>query len=141
MDPRIAWFSPEQLGTAQKHWNELWERSTVIVEDNMDIHGSASNARRAHDSVLVDLNNSPNIARRTPDVVSLDYDNNLVKKCGLSNKDHDKYNKQLTKRKRENLAITYGLNYRQTRSNEDRDRYTPWRKRRIPYPAENAVVE
>ncbi|XP_041377060.1 terminal nucleotidyltransferase 4B-like [Gigantopelta aegis] len=89
MDPRIAWYPPEQLGHAHDLWTRIWEAHIMSGVDNMHL-GSEE---------------------RTLDFIPIEagFDNHIHR-----NDDKNQYNKSHQnpfKRKRENRASTYGLNH------------------------------
>ncbi|XP_067650739.1 terminal nucleotidyltransferase 4B-like [Haliotis asinina] len=85
MDPRIAWYPPEQLGHAHDLWTRVWEAQIGV--DNMYLGPDQK------DFIPLDGGNfdNPNI--------------NNKKNSDVNNHHHPQ------KRKRENRASTYGLNH------------------------------
>lgn len=95
MDPRIAWYPPEQLGPAHDLWTSIWERL-----DNMPL-GSTSD-QKPQDFIPLDCPTDSNTLH-TKQVL-------------------------LQKRKRsDNRACTYGLNF-SVNTNVLKDGLTPWKK-------------
>lgn len=124
MDPRIAWYPPEQLGTAHDIWTKIWE--TQLGLDNMNLNNTKNR-----------LNNSiPNVDMKPQDYISLDYKNNLGNKYGTINRcnvQNQQYQLQV-KRKRENRASTYGLNHSSCKHLLGEDGgLTPWQAKDVNY--------
>lgn len=91
MDPRIAWYPPEQLGTAHDIW-------TTIIEAQIGVDSMSLN------------NSNPNLDHKPQEYISLSVNNNLEQKHAPTNKQYNIQNQQI-KRKRDNKASTYGLNH------------------------------
>ena len=110
MDPRIAWYPPEQLGLAHDLWTSIWEAEIGV--DNMSLN-----------------NSNPNLDQKPQEYIPLDITNNLEQKHAVTNKQHSIQNQQ-NKRKRENRASTYGLNHSTNKHflREDGG-MTPWKPR------------
>ncbi|CAL1539391.1 unnamed protein product [Lymnaea stagnalis] len=99
MDPRIAWYPPEQLGYAHDLWTRIWEAQYCL--DNM-ILGSTSD-QKPQDYIPLDSPTDSNTLHKKQDIVQ--------------------------KRKRsENRACTYGLNFSSNKRILENDGLTPWRK-------------
>ncbi|XP_013075831.2 terminal nucleotidyltransferase 4A-like isoform X1 [Biomphalaria glabrata] len=99
MDPRIAWYPPEQLGYAHDLWTRIWE--TQYCLDNM-ILGSTSD-QRPQDFIPLDGRTDTNSLQN----------NQLLQQ----------------KRKRsDNRACTYGLNFSVSKRILKEDQLTPWRQ-------------
>ncbi|CAH1780091.1 unnamed protein product [Owenia fusiformis] len=92
MDPRIAWFPPEQLGPAQILWTRIWESGIGVENMHLNNH------------------TNPNLDKKAQEFIPLDFQNNFDKKQGPSNINRQNQN-QNQKRKRDNRASTYGLNH------------------------------
>ena len=103
MDPRTAWYTPEQLGSAHRHWVGLWE--------NCGVH-----------STMIHLNNNSNLEHKSADFIPLDYTNRFDQKHAPSNFQQNLHN--LQKRKYENKASTYALNH--SSNLDDLTGLTPW---------------
>ena len=58
MDPRIAWYPPEQLGLAHDLWTSIWEAEIGV--DSMSLN-----------------NSNPNLDQKPTEYIPLDYTNNL----------------------------------------------------------------
>jgi len=112
MDPRVAWFPPEQLGLAHDLWTNIWE--TEIGVDNMSLN-----------------NSNPNLNQKPQEYIPLDYSNNLDHKNAANNRQNSvKNNHNQCKRKRENKASTYGLNHSSNKQFLRADGgLTPWKPR------------
>ena len=96
MDPRIAWCPPEQLGKAHELWTRLWEtqRSTQLGGSRTTMYLNNSNPNLDH--------------RKAQEYIPLDFTNNFDQKRAPSNRQLNINNQR---RKRDNLASTYGLNH------------------------------
>ena len=106
MDPRIAWYPPEQLGPALSLWTRIWE--TQYCLDSMIVGSSTSFSEKSPDD-FIPLNN-PGSDPLT-----------------------ETQNKQLLLQKRklqENRGSTYGLNSSSSERILLECRLTPWRKKR-----------
>ena len=116
MDPRTAWYPPEQLGLAHDLWTRIWE-----AEIGVDI---------------MSLNNSnPNLDQKQSEYIPLDYTNNLDQKHGVTNRQYSIQNQQNQfKRKRDNRASTYGLNHSSNKHFlRENGGLTPWKPSRTKY--------
>ena len=89
MDPRIAWYPPEQLGHAHDLWTRIWEAHIMSGVDNMHL----GSEERTLDFIPIEAGFDNHVHR---------YDDKT--QC---NKSHQ----NPFKRKRENRASTYGLNH------------------------------
>ena len=98
MDPRIAWFPPEQLGSAQELWTRIWE-TQLGVELSLGVSNMFLN------------NANPNLEQKAQEFIPLDYTNKFDKKQGPNNRQNSLQNIQNQKKKIENRASTYGLNH------------------------------
>lgn len=143
MDPRIAWYQPEQSGLAQRVWHRVWETQQAL--NNMQLDRNRNHAAPA-DYIPINNNNHINEVHNANTTLPL-VDNSslslsrrgpasaaaaLAPTNQNSNNCHNTYYNR-TKRKRENRASTYGLN---KNSHELISQYggTPWRCARItPY--------
>ncbi|XP_063217319.1 terminal nucleotidyltransferase 4B-like [Bacillus rossius redtenbacheri] len=91
MDPNIGWFQPEQEGPAKDLWTRIWEAQNGL--DNMNI--SDANC---------------NVAPKGQDYIPpVSVTNNDNQKLRPSTNCNTYYNR--TRRKRENRASTYGMNF------------------------------
>lgn len=117
MDPRIAWYVPEQLGLAHDIWTRIIE--TQIGVDNMSLN-----------------NSNHNLDQRPPEFISLSVNNNLAQKHAPTNKQYNIQNQQNSfKRKRENKASTYGLNHSSYKHFlHEHGGLTPWIRKGKDYP-------
>ncbi len=104
MDPRIAWFPPEQLGPSHALWTRLWEKQAVELEFD-------SNAQLEDAMNVMNLNNNPNLENKPSEFIPLDFNNRFDVKQGLTNKQNFIHNQQFQSRKKDNRASTYGLNH------------------------------
>jgi hypothetical protein len=113
MDPRIAWYPPEQLGRAHDLWTRVWEMQQGV--DNM--HHSDY---RPQDFIPLDG-------------IAYDHKRHVLHN---SNKNAENIQHQTTaqKRKRENKASTYGLNQQKAYLGEDGG-LTPWVGERPYHPS------
>ncbi|XP_052233237.1 LOW QUALITY PROTEIN: terminal nucleotidyltransferase 4B-like [Dreissena polymorpha] len=92
MDPRTAWYQPEQTGLVHDIWTSIIE--SVIGVDNMSF-------------------NNPNLDQTNKDFIPLDFPKNLNQRICDKNEQNSLKNCQnlhICKRKRENKASTYGFN-------------------------------
>lgn len=107
MDPRIAWYPPEQLGRAHDLWTRVWETQQGV--DNMHLN---SDYIKPQDFIPLDGINAFDQKRQV---------------LQNSNKNADNIQNQTTaqKRKRENKASTYGLNQQKAYLGENGG-LTPW---------------
>ncbi|XP_018113273.1 terminal nucleotidyltransferase 4B isoform X4 [Xenopus laevis] len=123
MDPRIAWFQPEQLGPSNSLWMQIWETTqglrnlyfnhTSPASPTHSGSSSSSSVSEANtmnrDSEAVQNNQSLGEQR---DYIPLETTNNnnqlLSQSPGVLGKGHDHINRN--KRKRDNKASTFGLN-------------------------------
>ncbi|KAH9507695.1 Terminal nucleotidyltransferase 4A [Bulinus truncatus] len=104
MDPRIAWYPPEQLGYAHDFWTRIWE--TQYCFDNM-ILGSTSD-QKPQEFIPLDGPTDANTLQR----------NQLL----------------VQKRKRsDNRACTYGLNFSLNTTILKEGGLTPWRQANKKY--------
>ena len=119
MDPRIAWYPPQQLGPSHELWTRLWETQAGCLQDLMS---------------TMNLNNNPNLEQKPQEFIPLDYTNKFDQKQGLTNKQNNIHNQQFQTRKRDNRASTYGLNH-STRVHHLRENggLTPWIQRNKSY--------
>ena len=112
MDPRIAWYQPEQLGLAHDLWTQIWETRLGIPES-------------------MNLNNAnPNLEQKAQEFIPLDFTNKLDHKQAPSNSEQNLHNQNNNRtRKRENRASTYGLNHSSTKHLlRDNGGLTPWKR-------------
>lgn len=116
MDPRIAWYPPEQLGLAHDLWTSICE--TEIGVDNMSLN-----------------NSNPNLDQKPQEYIPLDYLNNLDQKHAVTNRQNSIQNQQNQfKRKRENRASTFGLNHSSNKHFLKEDGgMTPWKPKGKSY--------
>lgn len=149
MDPRIAWFQPEQRGPANSLWMQIWEATQGL--GNLYFPGNASTsspaqsgdgAKAAADSGARDGTGEPNgrvmsgeIAQQR-DFIPLESHNNKNQQqqqqrgpCrgggGAAGWRGAPEPQQSNKRKRENKASTFGLN---CSGSEIRYHGTPWKR-------------
>ena len=105
MDPRIAWYEPQQLGIAHYHWIRMYNRMTSLNNLNAKSHFT-QNARTDYISFNALKND---------------------RKHAVSSKPNSVYNEIQQKRKRDNnLASTYGLNHPSLMHLISEDLMTPW---------------
>ena len=103
MDPRIAWYPPEQLGPAHHLWTRIWD--TQYCLDSMS--------------------GTPLIDQKPQDFIPLGNESTG------NNSDALKRQEALQKRKRQdNRACTYGLNFPVNIRVLQDGGLTPWRKKR-----------
>ena len=122
MDPRIAWCTPEQLGSAHDQWSRLWEIQLGVRN--------------------LQLNYSPNMDRKDIEFIPLDSHNQWDHKQGqgLNNKQQNYQNQHFLKRKRENKASTFGLNHSSCVHHLGEDGgLTPWKPRDKIYSSTGVV--
>ncbi|XP_068117885.1 LOW QUALITY PROTEIN: terminal nucleotidyltransferase 4B [Hyperolius riggenbachi] len=119
MDPRIAWFQPEQLGPSNSLWMQIWETTQGLRNLYFNHNSPASPTS----SSTMYRDSGPAQAAPTPassalgeqaDFLPLESTNNnnnqiLTQNLAGWRKGHDHSNSN--KRKRDNKASTYGLNY------------------------------
>lgn len=117
MDPRLAWYSPEQLGLAHDLWTSICEAQIGV--DNMSLN-----------------NSNPNLDhRKSQEFISLNYTNNFERKCAPTNRQNNIHNQENGyKRKWGNRASTYGLNHSNYKHllREDGG-LTPWKPKHKKY--------
>ncbi|XP_075693634.1 terminal nucleotidyltransferase 4B isoform X2 [Rhinoderma darwinii] len=135
MDPRIAWFQPEQLGPSNSLWMQIWETTQGLRNLYFNHNSPASSPAHIGSSSTTSSSGceatmyrdtgptpafSPDPATTSlaqqGDFLSLETSNNnhnhqqLVSQSpGGWRKGHDHTNRN--KRKRDNKASTFGLNY------------------------------
>ena len=115
MDPRIAWYPPEQCGKASLLWTKIWE--TQLGQENMD---PASNSN---------TNRNPFTENRGSDFIPLDISNDFDHKQGINNHQRNNQHSILRERerhKKENRASTYGLNHSSVIHKLENGGLTPW---------------
>ncbi|CAG5119318.1 unnamed protein product [Candidula unifasciata] len=107
MDPRIAWYPPEHLGFAHELWTRIWEAQVDNTQDNMERPTSTTTTAMSD--------------QRPQEYIPLD---------GQATDAETLRSKQLLlqKRKRsENRACTYGLNFSSNTDILKNGGLTPWR--------------
>ncbi|BFZ19546.1 hypothetical protein BsWGS_22585 [Bradybaena similaris] len=108
MDPRIAWPPPEHLGLAHELWTRIWETIESTQDNNMERPTSTSD-QKLQEYIPLD--------GQATDVDTL-----------------HKKQFSLQKRKRsENRACTYGLNFSSNTDILKNGGLTPWRRPNKPY--------
>ena len=117
MDPRIAWFAPEQLGPSHDLWTRLWETARKAGAVDMNLQN----------------NNSP--CSPAPDYISLDLSDDDPKQAAARR--NNAQNMKYQRRKRDNRASTYGLNHSSAAHHLRDSSLTPWKRpgRRYSSPA------
>ncbi|OCT82198.1 hypothetical protein XELAEV_18024710mg [Xenopus laevis] len=124
MDPRIAWFQPEQLGPSNSLWMQIWETTQGLRNlyfnhnspASLTHSGSSSSSSICEtntmyrDNEVVKNNQSLGEQRDYIPLETDNYNNNqlLSQSSGAWGKGHDHINRN--KRKRDNKASTFGLN-------------------------------
>ena len=107
MDPRIAWYEPQQLGIAHYQWTRMYEKMTNLN----------TSVKKSHF-------NDFSFTGSKNDVLSINDRNNVI-----FNRHNAKNNDLQQKRKRDNKASTYGLNHpSQIHVIREDDCLTPWRR-------------
>lgn len=116
MDPRIAWYPPEQLGVAHDVWTRIIEAQIGV--DNMSLN-----------------NSNPNLDHKPAEFISLDITNNFDQKSAPTNRQNSIHNQENSfKRKRDNRASTYGLNHSSYKHLLKEDGgLTPWKPKKKKY--------
>ncbi|XP_062845844.1 terminal nucleotidyltransferase 4B [Trichomycterus rosablanca] len=155
MDPRIAWFQPEQRGPANSLWMQIWETTQGL--GNLYFPGNASSYSLAQsapspDSGAPESTGEPNgrvmsgdLLAQQRDFIPLESNNNNNQKqqqrgafgcrggAGGASAWRGAQEAQCNKRKRENKASTFGLNssllLNGSGSSEHRYAGTPWKRR------------
>ncbi|CAN2389554.1 snoRNA polyadenylation [Pristimantis euphronides] len=114
MDPRIAWFQPEQLGPSNSLWMQIWETTQGLR--SLYFSPSSPAASPAHSAACpAAMYGAPPAASPPPptaaepgDFLPVENNNNQqAPSAGPWRKGPDNRNK----RKRDNKASTFGLNY------------------------------
>jgi non-canonical poly(A) RNA polymerase PAPD5/7 len=124
MDPRIAWFPPEQLGKSHELWTRIWETQLMPMMDNVSLN-----------------NSNPNLEQKAQEFIPLDYTNNLDQKQGPSNRQRQ-ISQDKERHKKENRASTYGLNHSSCvhlLTGENGGGLTPWRPPAKLYPLDPCI--
>ncbi|XP_021373819.1 non-canonical poly(A) RNA polymerase PAPD7-like isoform X2 [Mizuhopecten yessoensis] len=116
MDPRIAWYPPEQLGVAHDVWTRIIEAQIGV--DNMSLN-----------------NSNPNLDHKPAEFIPLDITNNFDHKSAPTNRQNSIHNQENSfKRKRDNRASTYGLNHSSYKHLLKEDGgLTPWKPKKKKY--------
>lgn len=122
MDPRIAWFQPEQLGPSNSLWMQIWETTqglrNLYFNHNSPASpahsGSSSSSNSSSSSEASMYRDSAQASTALPeqgDFLPLESNNNKLAHSlpGGWRKEYDHSNRN--KRKRDNKASTFGLNY------------------------------
>ncbi|XP_040184650.1 terminal nucleotidyltransferase 4B isoform X2 [Rana temporaria] len=148
MDPRIAWFQPEQLGPSNSLWMQIWETTQGLRNlyfnhnspaspahsGSSSASSSASEANMYRDSAAqASTMPATTVLSEQGDFLPLETSNNNNQNQsppGGWRNDHTNSNK----RKRDNKASTFGLNYsllNSTPGNTTGGAYTgtPWKSR------------
>ncbi|XP_067006314.1 terminal nucleotidyltransferase 4B isoform X2 [Anabrus simplex] len=92
MDPTIGWFQPEQEGPAKDLWTRIWEAEKGIDSMNLGGDGQHSTSNKTQDYIPGD---------------SVTNSDETLNRVNTNNQSY--YNR--TRRKAENRASTYGMNY------------------------------
>uniref|UniRef100_A0A8C5PYH3 Terminal nucleotidyltransferase 4B n=1 Tax=Leptobrachium leishanense TaxID=445787 RepID=A0A8C5PYH3_9ANUR len=131
MDPRIAWFQPEQLGPSNSLWMQIWETTQGLrnlyfnhntpaspansVSSNISTGCEATMYRDSGPAPASSVTAAPPLSEQ-PDFLPLEatnINNNQLQSQSPAgwrkDQDHDHINRN--KRKRDNKASTFGLNY------------------------------
>ncbi|KAG8437752.1 hypothetical protein GDO86_008454 [Hymenochirus boettgeri] len=146
MDPRIAWFQPEQLGPSNSLWMQIWETTQGLrnLYFNHNSPASPTHSGSSNSSSVSEASNMFRDSGAAPntqplgeqgDFLPLETTNNNNNQLLSHNpvawsKGHDYNNRN--KRKRDNKASTFGLNY-SLLQNSDRSNVavsyngTPWK--------------
>ncbi|KAM4614375.1 terminal nucleotidyltransferase 4B isoform 2-T2 [Discoglossus pictus] len=153
MDPRIAWFQPEQLGPSNSLWMQIWETTqglrNLYFNHNSPASPAHSGSSTSSSGCEANMYRDGGPAQASPvqashslgeqgDFLPLETTNNnnnqlLSHSPGGWRKGHDHINRN--KRKRDNKASTFGLNYSilqsPSGSNSGSGSYngTPWKAR------------
>ncbi|KAM8947783.1 terminal nucleotidyltransferase 4B isoform 2-T2 [Pelodytes ibericus] len=153
MDPRIAWFQPEQLGPSNSLWMQIWETTQGLRNlyfnqnsPSSPAHSGSSNSSSGCEATMYRDSGPAQASSITAiqslgqqgDFLPLETTNNnnnqlLSQSPGGWRKGNDPINRN--KRKRDNKASTFGLNYSQLQgpvgSNVSGGSYngTPWKAR------------
>ncbi|XP_063801423.1 terminal nucleotidyltransferase 4B isoform X2 [Pseudophryne corroboree] len=123
MDPRIAWFQPEQLGPSHSLWMQIWEttqglrnlyfsRSSPASPAHSSSSSSSSSSGCETTMYPATANSNPTPLAEQGDYLSLETSitqQPLNQSPGGWRKGPDHSNRN--KRKRDNKASTFGLNY------------------------------
>ncbi|XP_017948967.1 terminal nucleotidyltransferase 4B isoform X2 [Xenopus tropicalis] len=124
MDPRIAWFQPEQLGPSNSLWMQIWETTQGLrnLYFNHNSPASPTHSASSSSSSICETNtmyrdsgtaqNNQSLGEQR-DYIPIETTNNnnnqlLSQSPGAWGKGHDHINRN--KRKRDNKASTFGLN-------------------------------
>ncbi|XP_075433139.1 terminal nucleotidyltransferase 4B isoform X1 [Ascaphus truei] len=115
MDPRISWLQPEQLGPSNSLWMQIWEttqglRNLYFNQQQQQQHTQASAMSRESSTRMAQ--SFPNIGKQgdfLPLETTKNNNNNQLLAHGVWRKGQDPIN--TNKRKRDNKASTFGLNY------------------------------
>lgn len=92
MDPRIAWYPPEQLGVAHDIWTKIIEAQIGV--DDMSLN-----------------NSNPNLDHKQQEFIPI-ITNDFEHKYAPTNRQNHYQNEQnRLKKKSDNRASTYGLNH------------------------------
>ncbi|XP_075044951.1 terminal nucleotidyltransferase 4B isoform X2 [Mixophyes fleayi] len=144
MDPRIAWFQPEQLGPSNSLWMQIWETTqglrNLYFNHNSPASPAHSGSSSSSSGCEATMYRDGGPAQATPalaeqgDFLPLETSNNNNNQSpGGWRKGHDHSNRN--KRKRDNKASTFGLNYSLLHgppgNNDPGSSYngTPWKNR------------
>nr|XP_033797602.1 terminal nucleotidyltransferase 4B [Geotrypetes seraphini] len=132
MDPRIAWFQPEQLGPSNSLWMQIWETTqglrNLYFNNNCSSPGSGGTSgvssgssgggtEQGGGSMFRDrLGQAAGELAEQRDFLPLETTNNNNNQLFLNNPAAGGWRRGLdsgnrNKRKRDNKASTYGLNY------------------------------
>ncbi|XP_071973785.1 terminal nucleotidyltransferase 4B isoform X2 [Engystomops pustulosus] len=159
MDPRIAWFQPEQLGPSNSLWMQIWETTqglrNLYFNHNSPVaspaHSGSSSSTTSSSGCEATMYRDSGPAQASPpipatpllaeqgDFLPLETSNNnnqqqQLVSPGAWRKGYDHSNRN--KRKRDNKASTFGLNYSLLHAaapghHEQGDAFnsTPWKTR------------
>ncbi|XP_052457636.1 terminal nucleotidyltransferase 4B-like isoform X1 [Carassius gibelio] len=147
MDPRIAWFQPEQRGPANNLWMHIWETTQTLGNLYFNNHCNTASAKLTSSSNAADSSGKPKdhrgMSRSKPDSEVSDQQDFIPLEANSSSRGVRGGGQVVgsrfavvgtelpSKRKRDNKASTFGFNRNLLLTDGVEDIYTgtPWKSR------------